>query len=57
MGQQGLNIDWLAGGGEMGALIRAFDWSQTPVGPIETWPQSLKTALHIILNSRYPMFI
>ncbi|MGH6936441.1 MAG: PAS domain-containing protein, partial [Methylocella sp.] len=57
MGQQGSNIDWLAGGGEMGALIRAFDWSQTPVGPIETWPQSLKTALHIILNSRYPMFI
>lgn len=48
---------WLIGGGEMGDLVRAKDWSQTPLGPIESWPQSLRTALGILLNSRYPMFM
>jgi PAS domain S-box-containing protein len=48
---------WLTGGGEMGKLIRVMDWSRTPVGPIESWPQSLKTAVNILLNSRYPMFV
>jgi signal transduction histidine kinase/PAS domain-containing protein len=43
--------------GEMERRIRSFDWSQTPLGPIETWSQSLKTAVQILLNSRYPMFI
>jgi PAS domain-containing protein len=47
----------LAGGGEMGALMRAFDWSQTAVGPVENWPQSLRTALSILLDSRFPMYI
>ena len=49
--------DWLSGGGEMGALIQAFDWSKTPVGPLHTWPQSLRTALSICLCSRFPMAI
>jgi signal transduction histidine kinase len=46
-----------AGGGEMGALMRALDWSQTPLGPVEDWPQSLRTTVSILLNSRHPMFI
>lgn len=46
-----------AGGGEMGALMRSHDWSQSALGPVETWPQSLKTGIRIILGSRYPMFI
>ena len=37
------DLNWLAGGGEMGALIRAMDWSATPLGPPEGWPQSLRT--------------
>jgi signal transduction histidine kinase len=45
------------GGGEMGALMRSIDWAQTPVGPQETWPQSLRTALSILLESRFPMYI
>jgi PAS domain S-box-containing protein len=45
------------GGGEMGALMRAFDWSQTAVGPVDAWPQSLRTAVRIILTSRYAMFV
>jgi PAS domain S-box-containing protein len=48
---------WLAGGGEMGLLVREKDWSDTPLGSIESWPQSLKTTLGILLHSRYPMFI
>lgn len=47
----------LAGGGEMGARIRAFDWSTTSVGPIENWPQSLLSTVSIIINSNFPMFL
>ena len=50
-------LQFLQGGGELGALIRAKDWSTTPLGPSDTWPQSLKTTLGIVLNSRYPMFV
>src|SRR5581483_9248551 len=46
-----------SGGGEMGALMRGFDWSKTPMGPAVGWPQSLKTGVRIILTSRYPMFV
>ena len=51
------SADFLAGGGEMGALTRAYDWSATPLGPPETWPQSLRTAVRILLNTNHPMFI
>ena len=34
--------DFLPGGGEMGERIRSFNWSDTPVGPIESWPESLR---------------
>ena len=65
--------DIFAGGGEMGALMRnsyacgtalpngdaerSLDWSQTLLGPVSEWAQSLKTAVSIILNSHYPMLI
>lgn len=41
----------------MAALMRAHDWTKTPLGPVEQWPQSLRTTLSIILNSGYPMFV
>ena len=44
--------DWLAGGGEMGQLIRGYEWSQTSLGPIEAWPQSLRSAVSILLPSK-----
>jgi signal transduction histidine kinase len=47
----------LAGGGRMGALTRAFDWSHSPVGAAEGWPQSLLTALSICLSSQAPIII
>jgi PAS domain S-box-containing protein len=51
------SADFLAGGGEMGALTRAHPWSASPLGPPETWPQSLRTAVRILLNTNHPMFI
>ena len=44
--------EWLVGGGELGALIREKDWSTTPLGPAESWPQSLRSAVSILLPSR-----
>jgi signal transduction histidine kinase len=44
--------DFAVGGGEMGALIRAMDWSRTPLGAIERWPQSLRSAVSFLLPSR-----
>lgn len=42
---------FLAGGGEAGALIRSMDWTRTPLGPPEAWPEPLRTGLAICLNS------
>ena len=47
----------LAGGGETGELLRSLDWSATPLGPVETWPQSLRTASRILLTSRFAMWM
>ena len=49
--------DFLAGGGEMGALMRAYDWSATTLGSPETWPQSLRTSVRLVLSSPHPMLI
>ncbi len=57
MASQRDDHSWPAGGGEMGALIRAYDWAATPLGPIPTWPQSLRVAVRLILTTRHPMFI
>jgi PAS domain S-box-containing protein len=51
------HLDFLTGGGDMSERIRRFDWSQTPLGSIDVWPNSLKTAVSICLNSRFPMVI
>ncbi|RYD58428.1 MAG: PAS domain-containing protein [Sphingobacteriales bacterium] len=48
---------FLQGGGAMGALMRSTDWSQTTLGPVDTWPQSLRTAVGICLTSRFPMLV
>jgi PAS domain S-box-containing protein len=41
----------------MGERTRAFDWSQSPVGPAADWPQGLKAAVSICLGSRYPIVV
>jgi PAS domain S-box-containing protein len=48
---------FLTGGGEMGALIRAHDWSSSPLGPPVQWPQALRTAVRLMLNTGHPMYI
>lgn len=40
-----------------GDLLANTDWSATPLGPMEGWPQSLKIAVSICMNSRFPMFV
>jgi signal transduction histidine kinase len=47
--------DWLVGGGEMGRQIRAIDWTATPLGGIESWPQSLRTTISLCLASNFPI--
>ena len=54
---QSVPEEWLLGGGTMGRLIWEYDWSQTPIGPIQSWPQSLKTSVNLMLNSQHPMWI
>lgn len=49
--------DFLRGGGEMGALLRAHDWAATSVGPPEGWPQGLRTAIRLMLNTGHPVYI
>jgi PAS domain S-box-containing protein len=44
--------NWLVGGGEMGERIRVMNWAETQLGPIESWPQSLRSAVSILLPSR-----
>ena len=47
----------LSGGGEMGALMRSMDWSRSPLGPVEGWPQDLRTSVSTCLNSRFAILI
>ncbi len=49
--------DFLAGGGEMGERIRAFDWAATPLGPPAGWPQGLRTTVRILLTTGHPTMI
>src|SRR4051812_45150321 len=51
------NYQFMAGGGEMGKLMRSHDWSKSPLGDPSTWPQPLRTTLGLVLNSKFPMFI
>ena len=47
----------VAGQGEMAALVRAKDWSLTSLGPVDTWPQSLRTVVNVVLDAHYPMLV
>jgi signal transduction histidine kinase/PAS domain-containing protein len=52
-----LTPPWVRGGGVLGQLVREFDWSRTPLGAIEEWPQSLKTVVRVLLTSRFSMWM
>jgi PAS domain S-box-containing protein len=55
--QQTDTFPFLQGGGEMGELIRNYDWSQTALGAIGQWPQTLQLSITNILHSGFPMFL
>jgi PAS domain S-box-containing protein len=50
-------LSFLADGGEMGALLRAHDWSGTSLGSPDAWPPPLRTAIRLLLNTGHPMYI
>src|SRR5580704_17399774 len=52
-----LTEGWLRGGGALGRLVQEFDWTKTPLGPIEEWPQSLRTVVRVLLSSRFAMWM
>jgi len=49
--------DVFAGGGELGGLMRHVEWTESPLGPVKGWPQSLQTVVRILLTSRYAMWM
>ncbi|MBC7507011.1 MAG: PAS domain-containing protein [Sandarakinorhabdus sp.] len=50
-------LSFLSGGGEMGALMRSHDWETHELGPAQRWPQSLKTVVHLMLNTGHPLYV
>ena len=52
-----MTFDVLAGGGRMGAAMRAFDWAGSPLGEPRAWPQPLKTLVALMLAADQPMFV
>jgi signal transduction histidine kinase len=57
MDEKAVIPEFLSGGGEMGRRIREYNWAATPLGPVESWPQSLRTCIRIMLDSRQPIWI
>ncbi|MGW5557758.1 ATP-binding protein [Micromonospora sp. NPDC003944] len=51
------STDLFLGGGETGRLLAELDWTRTPLGPVDEWPQSLRAAVRMVLSSRYPMLL
>ncbi|MBD0415487.1 hybrid sensor histidine kinase/response regulator [Oryzicola mucosus] len=51
------SAQWPIGGGETGELVRRFDWSTTPLGPISQWPQNLRIKVNSIVNSPIPQVL
>src|ERR1700683_5296795 len=51
------SLGFLSGGGNMGAMMRSHDWDATALGPLESWPQSLRSALSICLESQFQIAV
>jgi len=49
------SADFMIGGGQMARTVLEKDWSKTPLGPIESWPQSLRTTVSLCLASNFPI--
>jgi len=51
------SFDLLAGNGVMRALMRAHDWSSSPLGRPDAWSPALRTVVNLMLDSKFPMFV
>ena len=49
--------DCLAGGGEMGALMRSMDWSKTAIGAVESWSPALRMMVRLLVVNRFQLFL
>ncbi len=45
------------GDGELATLMRERDWSQSPLGPPEQWPQTLRAIVRVMLTSRFAIWL
>src|SRR4051812_19566716 len=48
---------FLQGGREMAKVVLSTDWSKTQLGPLDRWPQSLRTTVSLCLASNFPISI
>jgi PAS domain S-box-containing protein len=55
--RQAIDANSLTGGGELGERIRLYDWAATPLGPISSWPQSLRSAVSLCVKSLFPIIV
>jgi PAS domain-containing protein len=51
------NLRFLDAPGEAAALMRGLDWNESPLGPPQGWPQSLRSVVSLLLRSKFPMFV
>ena len=57
MTDQNIFSTFIPEGSKTGTLIRSFDWTKSPLGPVGTWPPHLKTSVRNMLACRFPMYI
>lgn len=57
MKKKNVTYNFLSGGGEMGELIRAKDWTKTPLGDPKNWPPALGTMVSVMLDNPFGMYI
>jgi len=56
-GKMAAGHDVFVGSGEMATLMRLFDWSKTPLGPVESWSPTLKVMTRLLLANCFPMLL
>jgi PAS domain S-box-containing protein len=55
--EEAVTEGWVRAGGALAKLVHQFDWTTTPLGPSQDWPQSLKTIVRVMLASRFAMWM
>ena len=53
----GPGSDLFVAGGEAGRLMAAYEWADSPLGPVDSWPAGLRHAVRTVLVSKFPMVL